>query len=77
MSCGVWRRYGSDLALPWLWRRLVTTAPIRPLAWEPPYVEGVALGNTKEKNKKQKKKATFPAPVVQPGSWSEQREKGL
>ena len=28
---------GLGLALLWLWRRLVATAPIRPLAWEPPY----------------------------------------
>ena len=26
----------------WLWCRLVATAPIRPLAWEPPYAAGVA-----------------------------------
>jgi len=37
MSCGVGCRRGSDPALLWLWRRLVATAPIRPLAWEPPY----------------------------------------
>ena len=28
---------GSDPALLWLWRRPVAAAPIRPLAWEPPY----------------------------------------
>ena len=27
----------KDPALLWLWRRLAATAPIRPLAWEPPY----------------------------------------
>ena len=32
----------NDPALLWLWRRLVATAPIRPLAWEPPYATGVA-----------------------------------
>ena len=31
VSCGVCPRHGSDLALLWLWRRLVATAPIRPL----------------------------------------------
>ena len=35
--------------LPWLWRRLVATAPIRPLAWEPPCAAGVALEKTKKK----------------------------
>ena len=36
MSCGVGRRSGSDPALLWLWCKPVDTAPIRPLAWEPP-----------------------------------------
>ena len=30
-------------ALLWLWCRLEATAPIRPLAWEPPCAAGVAL----------------------------------
>ena len=52
MSCGVGRRCGSDMALLWLWRRPVATAPIRPLAWEPPYASGTAQENTKrQKNK--------------------------
>ena len=42
-SCGVGQRHGLDLALPWLWCRLAAAAPIRPLAWEPPYAVGVAL----------------------------------
>ena len=45
MSCGVGRRRGSDLAL--LWHRLATTAPIRPLPWEPPYATGAALKRQK------------------------------
>jgi len=43
MICGVGHRHGSDPALLWLWRRLEATAPIRPLAWEPPYAVGAAL----------------------------------
>ena len=43
MSCGVGRRGGLDPALPWLWCRMAATAPIRPLAWEPPYATGVVL----------------------------------
>ena len=43
MSCGVGRRRGLGLALLWLRRRPVATAPIRPLAWEPPYATGAAL----------------------------------
>ena len=52
MSCGIGRRRGSDPKLLGLWRRLVAMAPIRPLAWEPPRVAGVAL----EKAERQKKK---------------------
>ena len=43
MSCGVGHRCGSDLAMMWLWHRLEATAPIPPLAWEPPYAMGMAL----------------------------------
>ena len=54
VSCGVGRRCGSDLALLWLWCRSATVAPIRPLAWEPPYAAGAAL--KRQKTNKQKKK---------------------
>ena len=44
MSCGgIGLRHGLDLALLWLWCRLAATAPIRPLAWEPPYDTCAAL----------------------------------
>ena len=43
MSCGVSRRYSLDPALLWLWCRLAAAAWIQPLAWELPYVMGVAL----------------------------------
>ena len=44
---------GSRVAvLLWLWCRPVATAPIRPLAWEPPYAESAALEKTKTKKKK-------------------------
>ena len=56
MTCGGGRRCGSDLALLWLWRRLAATAPIRPLAWEPPYGAGSALKGQKTKKKKKKRK---------------------
>ena len=54
VSCGVGCRHGSDPALLWLRRRPVATAPIRPLAWEPPYAAGAAQRNS-EKTKKKKK----------------------
>ena len=45
MSWGVGHRRGWDLAWLWLWLwcRLAATAPIRPLAWEPPCAVDVAL----------------------------------
>ena len=43
MSCGVSHRCGSDPELLWLWGRLVATALIGLLAWEPPYAVGAAL----------------------------------
>ena len=54
MSCGVGCRRGSDPALLWLWRRPVATAPIQPLAWEPPYAAGAAQEMAKRQKKKKK-----------------------
>ena len=56
MSCGVGRMRGLDLAVLWLWCRLEAVAPIRSLAWEPPYATGVALKKTKKKKKMSRKK---------------------
>ena len=49
--CGIGCRRGSNPALLWLWPRPVATAPIRPLAWEPPYAVGAALKRQKHKTK--------------------------
>ena len=49
VSSGVGCRRGLDPMLLWLWHRLAATAPIRPLAWEPPYAEGAALKRQKTK----------------------------
>ena len=35
----------------WLWYRLAATAPIGPLAWEPPYATGAALKRQKRKKR--------------------------
>ena len=59
MSCGAGHRHGSDLALLSLWRRLGAVAPIRPLAWEPPYVVGAALKGQKDKKNFFSKGFTF------------------
>ena len=61
MSCGVGYRPGLDPALLWLWRRPVAVAPIRSLAWEPPYAKGAAqeMAKRKEKNKKNKKNKKY------------------
>ena len=50
VSCGVVRRWGWDLALLWLWDRLVATALIRSLAWGPPGAMGVALKRQNNNN---------------------------
>ena len=56
----------KDPTLLWLWHRPVATAPIRPLAWEPPHAVGVALDKAKQnKNKQTNKKVTTGVP-----SWS-------
>ena len=39
----------KDLAMLWLWPRLVAVAPIRPLTWEPPHAMGAALENNNKK----------------------------
>ena len=57
MSCGVGHRHGSDPMLLWLWCRPEATAPIPPLAWEPPYAAGAALGGKKEMCTSQFRKA--------------------
>ena len=43
VSYAVGCRCSSDPELLWPWCRLVATALIGPLAWEPPYVVGAAL----------------------------------
>ena len=50
MSFGVSCRHGLDpkLLWLWLWHRLAATAPIQPLAWEPPYAAGTALKRPKK-----------------------------
>ena len=48
VSCGVGCICGSDPTLLWLWHRLVATAPIGPLAWEPPYAMDMALKRQKD-----------------------------
>ena len=54
MSCGVGRKLGSDLTLLWLWYRPVATAPIWPLAWEPPHATGAAQEMAERQKKKKK-----------------------
>ena len=49
MSCGAGHRYALDPVLLWLWCGPADTAPIWPLAWEPPYAMGVVLKRQKKK----------------------------
>ena len=64
MSCGVGPKRGSDPVLLWLWCRPAAVAPIRSVAWEPPYAEGAALEKTK---KTKKQKSVVGVPVVAQG----------
>ena len=45
----------KDLALLQLWHMPAAIAPIRPLAWEPPYASGAALKKRDKRQKKEKK----------------------
>ena len=58
MSCGVDHRRGSDPELLWLGCTPAAIALIRPLAWELPYAEDVALKRQKKKTKPQKTQKT-------------------
>ena len=44
-------RNSLDPALLWLWCRPAAVAPVRPLAWEPPFAMGVALKRQKDQKK--------------------------
>ena len=48
----------------WLWLRPVATAPIRPLAGEPPYAMGVALEKAKRPKKKKSQHCKSKAKAV-------------
>ena len=48
MSCGAGHKHSLDPALLRLWCRLAAAAPIRPLAWEPPYAALAALKRKKK-----------------------------
>ena len=63
MSCGVGCRLCSDPALLWLW--LAAVAPIRSLAWEPPYALDATLGKTnKQKRPRKHLKKKNPLPFL-------------
>ena len=50
--CRLQKRLGSRVAVALVWRRPVATAPIRPLAWEPPYAARAAQEMAKKKKDK-------------------------
>ena len=51
MSCGVGHTCSSDPTLQWLWCRPASAAPSQPLAWELPYVVGIALKSQQQQQK--------------------------
>ena len=66
MSCGIGDRRGSDGMLLWLWHRLAATAPIQPLACEPPYAAGAVLKRQKKERNNicNKLNMRSPLPVI-------------
>ena len=54
--CIVGCRHSSDPALLWPWCRPAASAPIIPLAWEPPYAVGAAQEMAKRQKNKNKNK---------------------
>ena len=56
MSCDIGPKRDKESTLLWIWRRPAATAPIQPLAWEPPYAAGAAQEIAKRQKKKKKKK---------------------
>jgi len=62
VSCGVVCRRRSDPVLLWLWLWPLAAASIWSLAWEPPYVAGMAL---KSKTTRTTKKRSSVSVVVQ------------
>ena len=59
MSYGVGHRRGSDPAWLWLWCRPAAVARVRPLAWELPYVAGVALKSKKKKKEEEEENIIY------------------
>ena len=52
MLCGVGCSRALDPELLWLWCKPAATAPIQPLAWEPPYAMRTTLKRPRKKKKK-------------------------
>ena len=52
-------QWGGDPVLLWLWCGLAATAPIGPLAWEPPHAADVALKKKKRQKTKERKDAQY------------------
>jgi len=61
VNCGIGHRCGLDPALLWLWCRPAGAAPIRPLAWEPPYASSAALKKRQKTTTTTKKNFTLNA----------------
>ena len=59
-SIPVLAQWVKDPALLWPWCRLVASASITPLDWEPAHASHVALERQKDKKNKQKKKTKKP-----------------
>ena len=69
MSCGVGCRLGSDPALLWLWYSPTGTTLIWTLAWELPYVKGMALKRPKKKEREREKRKKEKNKIPNVGCW--------
>ena len=69
MTCAVGHRYGSNPEVLWLWCRLATSAPIRPLAWESPCATGSGPKKGKKTKKKERKKKKVNLAIVSKEEW--------
>ena len=74
MSYSVHHRCGLDPVQMWLWHRSAAAAPIRPLAWKPPYTVGATLKRQKKKKERKKERKKE---ISQRGSQNYSMELGV
>ena len=69
-GCGIGGRHDLDAVLLRLWCKPAATAPIRPLAWEPPYAAGAAQEIAKRQKQKQNQKTKTKTNSMHRSRWN-------